>query len=99
MKAWSSEVAREARRRRGLSQRSVATEIGVHVATVSEWENGHAEPSFRFASALARLYDVPISDFVAHGEEADMPSTGHGKNPTHEAKPVSDSPVGAATGE
>ncbi len=96
-RSWSTEQARAARKRAGLSQREVADSIGVNVATVSQWENGHAEPAFRSAHALAALYGVSLDDF-AHAPEVDKTCNGASQKITHGASTAKPDPVGNATG-
>lgn len=93
---WSGELAREVRRTARLSQQQVADAIGVHRSAVSEWENGHVEPSMRYAAALADLFDTPLDDFVIHEPESITDPRGCGK-PADGAAAATRSPVGAHT--
>ena len=51
------------RKERGLSQRSVATSLGVSQAVLSHYENGLREPGLEFVAAVADFYKVS-TDFL-----------------------------------
>lgn len=56
-----------ARERAGLSQETAAKEIGLSgtsKGTMSAWESGARDPKVRYLNALARLYGVPVSEFM-----------------------------------
>lgn len=46
---------REIRKRAGLFQTDIATELGVHPETVARWERGQRRPRGAHLSAYARL--------------------------------------------
>lgn len=46
---------RQARMDRGLLQREVAEELGVHPDTVKNWENGRTEPSLRAVPKILKF--------------------------------------------
>lgn len=56
----------EARKRKGLTQEELAIQLGYQKATVSNWENGHSNPSlpdaFRVSEVLGEDINVLFSD-------------------------------------
>lgn len=42
----------------GFTQVDVATELGVTLATVSRWENGHSVPHKAFQKMMKRMFKV-----------------------------------------
>lgn len=46
------------------SQASIAEVLGVDSDTVGRWERGEREPKLRQLTAMARLYGVPVSEFL-----------------------------------
>lgn len=57
------------RRLNRLSQEEVAGRIGVSRQTVAKWECGESIPDIVNCDALARLYDVELSDLIHHDPE------------------------------
>ena len=57
------------RRKNRLSQEEVAGRIGVSRQTVAKWECGESIPDIVNCDALARLYDVELSDLIHHDPE------------------------------
>ena len=47
-----------------MSQEQVAEALGVSRQAVSKWENGTAEPSTSNLLALAKLYEVDVSELL-----------------------------------
>ena len=60
---------KEARRRREMSQKTVAVAIGIHEVTVSKYERDVQDPNTTVLADLARLYDVSIDWLVAEHED------------------------------
>jgi transcriptional regulator with XRE-family HTH domain len=56
---------REARKAAGLSQSQLATRIGAHVTSISDWERGDNEPSARHLAGLADATNQPMDYFRA----------------------------------
>ena len=46
----------------GLSQKEVATALGVSNRTISSWENGKTFPSFEKINKLCELYRVSLDN-------------------------------------
>ena len=55
---------RQARRRAGLSQSQLASNIGAHVTSVSDWERGINEPSVRHMTSIAQATGKSLDWFV-----------------------------------
>ncbi len=58
------EKLKAARNGAGLTQEQVAEALGVSRQAVSKWENGTAEPSTSNLLALAKLYEVDVSELL-----------------------------------
>lgn len=66
-----AENIKQARRGRGLSQKSVAKILSVSKATISLWENDKAQPTIDNMLALCWLYEFsPVSFLIVKTEEA-----------------------------
>jgi len=52
----------------GLSQDSLAKEIGVATNTISRWETGTYKPSLQDLEKLSRFFGVSIMDFLPEEE-------------------------------
>lgn len=57
----------EARHEIGLTQTEMAKELGVSLAVLSRWENGHDEPRRGMVMAYALRCSVPL-DWLEHGD-------------------------------
>jgi len=55
-----SDRIREGRRAKKLSQNDLARRLQTTAMTVSRWERGVAEPSFRFCKAMAEVFGVSL---------------------------------------
>ena len=65
---------RQAREARGLTQREVATHLGLHREAVTEMEAGRRRVQVEEFLAMATLYEVRLSDLlteVMEGERCD----------------------------
>lgn len=58
------EALKARRTQRGFTQEYVAEALGVSRQAVSKWENGTAEPSTSNLLALAKLYEVDVSELL-----------------------------------
>ena len=72
---------REARRRHGLSLRSLATELGVSASLLSQIETGKTQASVRTLFALSHRLNFSIDEIVhqhmtSPAGEGDVPSAG-----------------------
>ena len=61
-----AEALKARRAAHGMSQEQVAEALGVSRQAVSKWENGTAEPSTSNLLALAKLYEVDVSELLGH---------------------------------
>ena len=64
---------REARKSANLSQSQLATKIGAHFTSVSDWERGRNAPSARHLLSIAEVTGTDLSHFTEdeEDEEAD----------------------------
>ena len=54
----------EARERLGMSQETLAEQVGVSRQAVSKWETGAADPSTSNLLALAKLFGAPAEELL-----------------------------------
>lgn len=52
----------ELRKRKGLSQEDLASELGVSRQTISNWESGQTAPDLKQATKLAEVFDVSLDE-------------------------------------
>ena len=57
------------RERLGLSQRDLATNLGVDVSTVTKWETGNAAPRVALLPSLAKVLQCSIDDLFHAPED------------------------------
>lgn len=55
-----SERLKELRKRKNLTQKELAEQIGIKRNSYSDWENGKTEPSYENLVMLADLFDVSL---------------------------------------
>lgn len=60
---------RDLRMARELTQQTLGDAVGINHATLSMYERGVREPSLDALIALARYFDVPLSDIVNEGDQ------------------------------
>ena len=60
----AAQALRDAREAKGLSVSELAYRCGVSQAAVYKLENGTRYPSYRTATALAGVLDVPVSQLM-----------------------------------
>ena len=58
------EVIKKHREDKGFTQEMLAERLGVSRQAVSKWEKGTTEPSTSNLFALAKVFDMPIEDFM-----------------------------------
>lgn len=58
------QVIKSHREHKGYTQEFVAEKLGVSRQAVSKWENGTTEPSTSNLFALAKLFDMPVEEFM-----------------------------------
>lgn len=64
------------RKERGLSQASVARELGLSRTTYTKYENGVHDPSVVTLVKMARLFEVPVDEIVGGETRPDVPPEG-----------------------
>jgi AbrB family looped-hinge helix DNA binding protein len=52
------------RKKRNLTQESLAEKIGVSRQTIAKWENGESMPDLEMAERLSQTLDVPLDELV-----------------------------------
>jgi len=57
-------LIRRHRRRKRLAQAALARKIGSAPNTISQWENGHRDMTFRGIVGIARALGVPVCSLV-----------------------------------
>ena len=66
-------VIRDARLRKGLSQKALAALIGRSKNVISNWENGRNKPDADQIELLCGILDIPVSDMFKQGENKTSP--------------------------
>lgn len=64
----------EYRKKAGLSQEELGYKLNVTRQSVSLWENNQAQPSLENLIALAKIFNVSISELCGENEEIDKKS-------------------------
>ncbi len=64
-----SEKLYQLRKEHHLSQEEMGNRLAVSRQTISNWENGGAQPSLDKAIELANLFDISLDDLVGHSIE------------------------------
>ena len=64
LKKTLGEVIKKHREDKGFTQEMLAERLGVSRQAVSKWEKGTTEPSTSNLFALAKVFDMPIEDFM-----------------------------------
>ena len=60
-------IVKELRKKKGIQQKQLASEIGVSCPTVSEWETGKKDPSGERLRKLAEFFQVDELDILGKG--------------------------------
>ena len=66
-------IISELRIQKKLSQKALAKEIGVHVATIKNWESNRCTPDAKNICALADLFDVTADSLLVRKEAKTIP--------------------------
>lgn len=61
---------KSAREKSGLTQRDLATELGIDQSTVSLWEVGKTQPRAKLLPRLARILGCTVDELLAPDEQA-----------------------------
>jgi transcriptional regulator with XRE-family HTH domain len=54
------EFFKQCRKEVGLSQKEVATKLGIHQSNISDWENDVTRPEYEKLIMLAEIYNVTL---------------------------------------
>ena len=60
---------KELRKEKGLSQKALANELGVHYRTLQNWENGESNIKPEKANELAKLFNVSVSYLLGYSDK------------------------------
>lgn len=52
------------RKAKGMSQQEIADKIGIDRSSISRWENGDMGATIDKAIDIAKLFDIPIPEFL-----------------------------------
>ncbi|QAT51078.1 helix-turn-helix domain-containing protein [Caproiciproducens sp. NJN-50] len=74
------ERLQELRKKRGMSQESLAQELGVSRQAVSKWESGQSVPETEKLIALGDFFEVSLDDLVRGDESRRSGQTAEGRN-------------------
>ncbi len=58
------EILKELRIEKGLTQKELAKKLSVTVPTLSHWECGYQEPSFKDLISLCKFFEVSADYFL-----------------------------------
>lgn len=59
-----SEKIRNARRKKGLSQRKLGVETGISLGAIQGYEQGRYKPKYAQAKKLSDILEIPINDLI-----------------------------------
>ena len=76
------QILREKREKVGISQRKVASIIGVKCDTIRNWERGYSYPNILHCCDLADIYGCTLDELV--GRERNPVCVSCGKQPSEE---------------
>ena len=66
---------KELRKEKGLSQKALANELGVHYRTLQNWENGESNIKPEKAKLLADYFSVPVSYLLGYDDNLTIGDT------------------------
>lgn len=70
------ERLKNAREASGMSQKSMASRLGVKLATVEKWEKGKLDPRSNRLQMVASLLNVPLMWLLAGSQKVPDPTAG-----------------------
>lgn len=59
---------KELRKEKGLSQKALANELGVHYRTLQNWENGESNIKPEKAEELAKIFNVSVAYLLGYSD-------------------------------
>lgn len=71
---------KELRKEKGLSQKALANELGVHYRTLQNWENGESNIKPEKAEELAKIFNVSVSYLLGYSDKEERSSSIELKN-------------------
>jgi transcriptional regulator with XRE-family HTH domain len=77
----STELLRDARERRGLSQVAAAEAVGISRATLQNAEAGRFTPRADVLARMADLYGISLDSLFTHNGEPGTDGNGAGEGP------------------
>lgn len=63
------EIIREARKKKGLTQKDIATHLGITDRAVSKWERGICAPDIALLEPLAEILEISITELITGENE------------------------------
>lgn len=63
------ENLKKLRKKAGLTQKQLASELGVALSTVAMWESGGRQPDYKMLGKISALFDVTFDQLLADGTE------------------------------
>lgn len=73
MKIIIGEVIKSLRKEKGISQETLASEMGVSIQAVSKWECDNSYPDIALLPSISGYFGVPI-EFLFYGKKTDIQS-------------------------
>lgn len=68
-------IVKELRRKSGMQQKELALSVGVSSPTVSDWENGKKDPSWKNLKKLSEIFGVDELVIMGVGKDAEQKPT------------------------
>ena len=59
------EFIQELRKEKGLTQRELASQIGISDKTISKWENGNSVPDTSMLLSLCKALDISVNELLS----------------------------------
>jgi len=78
--AKTGALLRQLRKEKHMTQREVASELGLSEKTVSKWETGHGYPDISLLSTLSKLYCVDLAGLLTGRIEENTQQGGNMRN-------------------
>lgn len=69
-----NESLRQRRKAKGLTQEQLAEKVHVSRQTISNWENGRANPDYEMLKTLADLLESPLTELLGMEDESVQPA-------------------------
>ena len=66
------ELIRDARKKKGLTQKELGERLEVSDVSIAQWENGIRNPRFETRQKLAKALDIDIAELMSEAEKQDF---------------------------